>query len=48
VVVSSDRALSGELKEVGLVSVKPSEWLKFVAGAEYQNWIEEKVSQNVQ
>jgi len=48
VVVTSDRALSGELKEAGMVSVKPSEWLRFVAGAEYKQWIDEKVSQNVQ
>jgi len=49
VVVSSDRALSGELKEAGMVTVKPLEWLKFVAGGtECKQWIEEKVRQNVQ
>jgi len=49
VVVTSDRALSGELKVAGLASVKPAEWLKFVAsGEDYKMWIEEKVSQSVQ
>jgi len=49
VVVTSDRALSGELKVAGMASVKPAEWLKFVAsGDDYKMWIEEKVSQSVQ
>jgi len=48
VVVTSDRALSGELKMAGLVSVKPSEWLKFIATGDYKEWVEEKVRQNVQ
>jgi hypothetical protein len=49
VVVTSDRALSGELSVAGLASVKPAEWLKFVAsGDDYKMWIEEKVSQSFQ
>lgn len=50
-VVTSDRALSGELKLYGMELVKPSEWLNFVVrlvlgnleSLSYEKWIDEKI-----
>jgi len=50
IVVTSDRALTGELKTFGMSICKPSSWLKFVVHmlsmdqtVDYRDWIDTKI-----
>jgi len=50
IVVTSDRALTGELKTTGMSICKPSSWLKFVVrlssmdqDMDYREWIDSKI-----
>jgi len=50
IVVTSDRALTGELKTNGMSICKPSSWLKFVVrlltmdqNVDYREWIDTKI-----